>query len=333
METAYVKQDPEDNNAATLEEDTYEDTGDGELEIPQQLSEAWLLRLPKFVQEQWVKAGEDEEITIGYLNHYLQSNTYEMVLDSSRKCNKDLPKTYKLNMQDPNTSNTFVFSEQDLPEFKKKAKREQNAAAGNGINKYRRFQGQTVPKQTKLSAVVKKEVTADASSSAEMMQYLKDRSQQEDPSRYATSFLGGDPSKHWNSLNIEKTVAAGALAPSTTRDHRRAIDQRAARMPENDLRDAIFAQFEKYRYWSMDNLLRQINQPKEYVRETLLKVADFIKSGPFHNNYMLKSEWQDRGGEAAVDELAPEVKDDDSIKDEAMKGEGDDTDLSMTEAP
>lgn len=180
---------------------------------------------------------------------------------------------------------------------------------------------------------MRKEITADASGTAEFMRFLQARHSQEDPSRYATGFLEGDPSKHWNALNIEKTKGAAALAPTTIRDHRRAIEQRAARIPEDQLKDAIFHQFKRYKYWSMENMLRQINQPKEYVRDILNVVADFVKSGPFHNNYMLKPEYSDQAGMDATDGLAPELKDDDSLADENMKDDGNDTDLSMTEAP
>lgn len=78
-----------------------------------------------------------------------------MVLDPARPANTGLPKIYKIHMGDHDTANTFIFSEQDLPEFKKKAKKEEQAAAAaaaganaNGVKKYTRFR-KTVPSKTR----------------------------------------------------------------------------------------------------------------------------------------------------------------------------------------
>lgn len=84
MESSYVKQDPDAQQPATLEEDTYEDTADGELEIPTPMPEAWLARVPAFVHDQWAKIGDDEEIVLGHLNHYTQSGRVSLLVTCTK---------------------------------------------------------------------------------------------------------------------------------------------------------------------------------------------------------------------------------------------------------
>ena len=47
------------------DDDDYEDAGD--LDMAQGKRGLWLIKLPKFVLEQWEKIDEDEEITLGQL--------------------------------------------------------------------------------------------------------------------------------------------------------------------------------------------------------------------------------------------------------------------------
>lgn len=59
-------------------------------------------------------------------------------------------------------------------------------------------------------------------------------------------------------------------------------------MPENELLDALYDCFKKYRYWSMSALRTELYQPEQYLRQTLLKIAEQVKSGPFNNHWKLK---------------------------------------------
>lgn len=137
------------------DDEGYEDTGD--LEIPQHLPEAWMLRLPQIIYDRWNEIREDEEIQLGELWQYPQAHKWYMMLDDTLKQNQDLPKRSKINVALADKTddgrpadaekpvkvvkNTFVFSEQDLPSKRRKAKQEDAPAGGraNGINKYSRF--------------------------------------------------------------------------------------------------------------------------------------------------------------------------------------------------
>jgi len=61
-------------------------------------------------------------------------------------------------------------------------------------------------------------------------------------------------------------------------------------MPENDLLDLIFQCFERFRFWSLKALRKEIPQPEAYLRQTLEKIADLHRSGTFANTWELKPE-------------------------------------------
>lgn len=68
-----IKPDPERGSPAPLaDDDAYEDTG--ELEIPKLPPAAWLLRVPKILYEGWAGIDDDEEIKVGVIRHYTNSN-------------------------------------------------------------------------------------------------------------------------------------------------------------------------------------------------------------------------------------------------------------------
>ena len=66
------------------------------------------------------------------------------------------------------------------------------------------------------------------------------------------------------------------------------MDNKTTRIPQNELFDLINRCFSEYKYYSMKALRARLRQPEAYLRETLDKVADLIRSGPFANHYALK---------------------------------------------
>lgn len=68
-------------------------------------------------------------------------------------------------------------------------------------------------------------------------------------------------------------------------------DNKAARIPETDLMDALFKLFTEYPFWSMKLLRQKTKQPEAYLREVLSKIGRLVKSGPAANNWTLKPEW------------------------------------------
>lgn len=115
-----------------------------------------------------------------------------------------------------------------------------------------------------------------------------------------------------------------------------------ARMPQNELLDALYDGFRRYKYWSMTALVQELDQPETYLRETLLMIAEQVKSGPFNNHWKLRAEQelsnidvnnlrgesapQREGGEAAAGaSSAPGTDNDNDDNDD----DDDDDDLDM----
>lgn len=71
------------------------------------------------------------------------------------------------------------------------------------------------------------------------------------------------------------------------------MDNKTARMPENELIDLIHNCFTEYKYHSMKSLRARLRQPEAYLRETLDKVANLNRTGPFANLYSLKPEFRE----------------------------------------
>jgi len=67
-----IKNDPESAMPSIVDDFDYEDTG--ELEIPKQQIEAWLLRLPRELYEKWATLAEDQPIQLGHVRHFKNSD-------------------------------------------------------------------------------------------------------------------------------------------------------------------------------------------------------------------------------------------------------------------
>lgn len=77
-----------------------------------------------------------------------------------------------------------------------------------------------------------------------------------------------------------------AAPPRTTRPQ----ENKNARIAQNELLDRLYAAFSRYRYWSLKALKAETRQPEAYLKETLLKIATLVKSGPFAMTYTLNPE-------------------------------------------
>lgn len=81
----------------------------------------------------------------------------------------------------------------------------------------------------------------------------------------------------------------------------RATDNKAARMPQNELLDALYACFRRYRYWPFKSLKNELRQPEAYLKQTLEMVAHLVRSGNFAMTWTLNDDALEsgHGGELA----------------------------------
>lgn len=97
------------------------------------------------------------------------------------------------------------------------------------------------------------------------------------------------------------------LGQKTNKPGKKSQKLKAARMPENELRDAIFKCFKRFEFWPMKSLIHDIRQPEVYLKQNLEKVAHLVRSGPRSGNWQLKPEHRLQGYEDTPQEQAPEV--------------------------
>ena len=83
-------------------------------------------------------------------------------------------------------------------------------------------------------------------------------------------------------------------------------------MPQNELLDLIYNCFKRYNYWPLKSLKAELNQPENYLKQTLEMVAHLVKAGPHANTWQLKPEaristYADaQSYDEVKDEIAPE---------------------------
>ena len=135
-----VKPEPGSAGASPvgLEEDIYEDAGD--LDFTEADQAVYLTRLPKWLWDAWSKLDDDAEIQIGMIRvegspgdikrvrnsscpqystdlllTYVQMS---MLLTPEAARTQNVPKEYNMHITNPDSTNTFIFSEKDLPGFR-----------------------------------------------------------------------------------------------------------------------------------------------------------------------------------------------------------------------
>ena len=113
-------------------------------------------------------------------------------------------------------------------------------------------------------------------------------------------------------------TAAGAAAASGARRQ----DNKAARIPKNELIDLLHNCFDQYTFWSMRALRTRTQQPEAYLKEVLQDIAALVKSGQYASNWRRRAEF-DNDAVKAVNGLPP---DDDAADEDAPADDDDDDD-------
>jgi transcription initiation factor TFIIF subunit beta len=125
--------------------------------------------------------------------------------------------------------------------------------------------------------------------------------------------------------NMQKTNRNQAKRPQ---------QQKATRMPRNELLDRIFLAFKEYKFIGMKYFKTTLVQPESYLREVLESIAVLVRSGTFNGTYTLKPENAvdiNYGGGGA--EMAPEEGIGFDGQSSAPEDEeGDDSDVKMEDA-
>ncbi|KAF8415286.1 transcription initiation factor IIF, beta subunit-domain-containing protein [Terfezia claveryi] len=314
---------------AASDDDDYEDAGD--LDMSNGKRGLWLVKLPRFLLEQWDKLEEDEEITLGEIL-VSSEEKFRLKLNPSLAAHKDLPETYDMVLNNRSVSNTWVFTEKDMPGYhengggpmrkvaqqenmpamparllygtdKKQGFADRNkgswkggpgVAGGNRGNPYMR---KAIPKKTALVGTVVHEATVMTPEGDEKYKRLIVEAHKKamEPKKTVTV--------------LEGPVGGNLLAPGTTggstgnfdtfirkdkEKEKKTTDQKSTRMERAQLLDALFGCFKQYTAWSIKGLKQRLGQPEAYLKEVLGEIAVLHKSGRFALKYTLKPEYMQK---------------------------------------
>ena len=264
-----------------------------------------------------------------------------MLLNADVPAHQTIPKEYKLDITETQCKNTYFFTEQDLPGFKSRTnkgfdektanlparlvKKVDRPGAKEPYDPKRRFQPyfrRAVPKKTTLVGGISVELNMTPVNNAETNQILAQRTHVAmRPKAQTQRVRGTDMVRGFiQPGTIQAQNAFGGFIKNTTAEKKaKAQEQKSARLPKNELYDALFRCFRKYRFWSMKSLRAELRQPEAWLRELLDEIADMPKSGRYAMKWTLKPQYQNVNV-AADEEEAPDNEDTDMGDDE----EGDD---------
>ncbi|KAK6540936.1 hypothetical protein TWF694_008319 [Orbilia ellipsospora] len=320
------------------DDEQYEDAGD--LDMTKGNIIAWLVKMPDFVLENWHKIDEDEEIHLANVRVYHnapappassgansgeQQEKLKLYL-TKNKYNEGIPQKFDMVVTDRNVKNTFLFTEKDMPGFENKAKGigadgnpiipsrllqpdkssyDKKMAKGNK-GKFTPFFRKAIPKRTALVGTVRHEAVVSPMDGLEFAKYLKrkrdimEEEQRRKHIQVLDKILPGAPLP----TNQDNLFDQAIQKPGT--EKKKTQENKATRMPRNELLDALFTCFSEYEFWALKGLRERLNQPEAYLKETLESIATLLKTGPFALKWQLKPEYKSKD----IEVIKKEVRED-----------------------
>ncbi|KAF3067470.1 Transcription initiation factor IIF subunit beta [Daldinia childiae] len=339
---------------AMSEDDIYEDAGDLEFYDPNDLHDGavYLTHVPKYLYDAWANMDDNDEIRIGTLRQWSEVGPkgeskprIAILLDHKLAPHQQIPKEYNLEVKDMSLTNTFLFTEQDLPGYKSKAQgansdipsyirpkpeRPQQNAQPEGEKRgrkgrYQPYYRKAIPKKTVLAGRFRHELNCRPTWTEETKHWLSIRNNDAMKPKATTTLTSTarptgliQAGAHVSNDKFSNFVRTG---PDAKKGAKKQKEEKAARLPKSELRDRIFRCFEQFNYWSMKAFKQALNQPEAWLRENLEEVAILHKTGRFSNHWELNSDH--KGGlnvleaNGAAPDTAPE--EDESESDAEME--------------
>ncbi|KAI0205004.1 transcription initiation factor IIF, beta subunit-domain-containing protein [Astrocystis sublimbata] len=327
-----IKPDPDTIGAlpdAMDEDDIYEDAGDLEFKdlnpsTNPSSADVYLTHVPRYLFQAWASMGDDEEIRIGTVRKWIEvgkdgrpTEKMALLLDHTKPSHQTIPKEYTLEARDMNLANSFMFTEQDLPGFKSRShgansnlpphlrrRQEQQQQrpgdktqpeAGVKKQKYQPRYRKAIPKKTTLAGKFSREINCMPVWTDETKHMLKTMNDDAMKPKVSTSIINSfDPSgviQAGAHVTQERFTKIAHAAPEQKKGKKQK-EEKAARLPQSELRDRIFQCFDKYAYWPLKGFKQHLLQPEAWLRENLEELAVLHKSGPFANYWELKPEYK-----------------------------------------
>ncbi|WPH00119.1 Hypothetical protein R9X50_00294200 [Acrodontium crateriforme] len=300
----------DDDNRALAQVEQFED--DNELRFPETGEQSWLVKVPVDLWESWnniyANTPDDTQIEIGKLRVYNTKGDdqdplkqkIEIALDSQVPQHGDIPAKYELHLNTVGYSNTVVFSEKDLEGHKSMPfRRNRNLAKPTGLQqKNERYGGRpgyrtAIPKHVRLAPQIAHEASAAPIEDEAFFAHLKKRWDASTQPKAKVQFTEGiDRRMHPGLTTNNAFTLSSKPGAAKAGQRKKAPKEKAVRISQDQLIDALYKCFRRYRYWSLKALRNELKQPEQYIKETLDEIGILIRSGDFAMNYELKPQYR-----------------------------------------
>ncbi|KAG5438073.1 hypothetical protein PCANB_000420 [Pneumocystis canis] len=269
----------------------YEDDA-GELDMTRIKSKVWLVKVPKFLLDRWELVKEDG-VDLGIIR--IQNNKSDNIklIIPDIEGNKDLPLEYNVFVMNRHTRNTYVFAERDI-------KSGQNLSNTSFFPKIYYEKGFHPYKPTQKNIALVGTIAHECNISPIINEQYRKVMQ-------ARSRAASEPKRKIQMLNTHNSLTGNFMTLGTPETNagrfstfikntkqKNASDQKASRLPRNELLDILFKCFDDYDYYSMKTLKEITKQPETYLKEVLESIAVLLKKGPYIMKWTLKTEYKNR---------------------------------------
>jgi transcription initiation factor TFIIF subunit beta len=148
-----------------------------------------------------------------------------------------------------------------------------------------------------------------------------------------TQYIQGTDTNIHSTASANQAFSSFVKAAMPKKPLKKRQQEKAVRISQEELIDALTDCFKQFRYWSLKALKQRLHQPEAYIKQTVEKVATLMRSGKFAMNYKLNPEYErslNIDSTGVKEEVAEEGEDEDEDDDE---GQDDDfEDVKMDEA-
>jgi transcription initiation factor TFIIF subunit beta len=224
-----------------------------------------------------------------------------------------MPREFTINMTNRKVTNTYVFSERDI-HIKNEPTLSQSTtqSGGNRFSPYpklppSRHRSLTIianrVEATSIVGTVAHECTVTPVMNASYSKTVKSRVLEANQPKRQVQMLAdqqGLPEGSSYLYNPKINQPFGSFTGGSARTKADAQNNKATRIPKNELLDLLFKCFQEYAYWSLKGLKEYVKQPEvtllfeftdfsqSYLREALEEIAHLNKRGPYALKWSLK---------------------------------------------
>lgn len=204
-----------------------------------------------------------------------------------------LPTAFEINGQSVNKvqlQNTYIFTEKDLPGYKANGVGRNKPGSFNSVvqdpkarinkpgPKYRR----AIPKETALIGSITDQYVSTPLNTKEFIDFNSQRTKH--------AVLGRNTRTEIIDQHIDEVTAMNKLQESFTSfirptNKNKSQQNKYNRMPQNELIDMLHSMFDDFKYWTMKAIKAKVKQPEAYLKETLPRIAEMVRSGTFASTW------------------------------------------------